>query len=236
MGQGQVLRVVAVAGLVGVALSACATRGWVREEMTKTSAPLDQRVTTVEGRAGQTDQRIGQVEGKVTEGSQRMDTFDGKVKSLEGSLNETGEIARGARSRADAAYTKADETDARLTRLWDKRRARNVVESVQVQFGFNKSDRDDRAQTALAAVVKDLRDNERLTVDLEGFTDPTGPRDYNVQLSQRRVEAVRRYLVEQGVPQPRIQGIGLGPIAKSNGSEAAAQKRRVTLNVMVDSD
>jgi len=233
---GQVLRVVTVAGLMGVALSACATRNWVREEVAKSSGPIDQRVTTVEGRAGQTDQRIGQVEGKVTEGSQRMDTFDGRVKSMEGSINETGEVARGARGRADAAYTKAEETDGRVTRLWDKRRSRNVVESVQVQFGFNKAELDDRAQTALAAVVKDLRDNERLTVDLEGFTDPSGPRDYNVQLSQRRVDAVRRYLVEQGVPQPRINGIGLGPIAKSNGSEAAAQKRRVTLNVMVDAE
>jgi outer membrane protein OmpA-like peptidoglycan-associated protein len=84
--------------------------------------------------------------------------------------------------------------------------------------------------------VKDLRDNERLSVDLEGFTDPSGPRDYNVQLSQRRVDAVRRYLVEQGVPQPRIHGTGLGPLVKTGNPEPAAQKRRVTLHVMVDAD
>jgi outer membrane protein OmpA-like peptidoglycan-associated protein len=237
---GQMLRVVMVAGLVGVALSGCATRNWVREEVAKSSGQVDQRVTTVdqrvttvEARTGQQDQRMQKMEGQAAEESQRV---DGRMKTLEASVNETGETARAARSRADAAYTRADETDARMTRLWDKRRSRNVVESVQVQFGFNKAELDDRAQSALAAVVKDLRENERLSVDLEGFTDPSGPRDYNVQLSQRRVDAVRRYLVEQGVPQPRINGIGLGPVVKAGNAEPAAQKRRVTLNVMVDAD
>src|SRR3989442_7055380 len=37
----------------------------------------------------------------------------------------------------------------------------------------------------------------RLSVDLEGYADPTGTYEYNVGLSQRRVETVRRYLVEK---------------------------------------
>jgi outer membrane protein OmpA-like peptidoglycan-associated protein len=233
----QVFRVGMVVGLVGVAVSGCATRDWVRDMVAKRSGEIDERVSTVESRTGQ---RIEQVEGRVGEESQRVgrveERFDGRVKSLEGSLNETADTARAARGRADEAFTRADTTDARLTRLWAKRRARNVVESVQVQFGFNRSELDDRAQTALLALVKDLRDNERLTVDLEGFTDPSGPRDYNVQLSQRRVEAVRRYLVEQGVPQPRIHAIGLGPIMDRGAPEPAAQKRRVTLHLMIDGE
>jgi len=233
----QVLRVGMVAGLVGcVGLSGCATKNWVREVVEKRSGEIDHRVNTVEGRAGEQGQRIEQIDARVSEGTQKMDQFDGRVKGLEGTVNETGEVARAARSRADAAFTKSDETDGRLSRLWNKRRARNVVESVQVQFGFNRAELDDRAQTALAALVKDLRENDRLTVDLEGFTDPSGPRDYNMQLSQRRVDAVRRFLVEQGVPQPRIYGIGLGPIVEKGTAESAAQKRRVTLHVMVDSE
>lgn len=235
-----ILQLGVVVGLVGVAASGCATRDWVRDAMAKQSGEVDQRFSTVEGRAGQQGQRIEQVEGRVGEESKRLgqveERFDGRVKSLEGSVNETADIARTAKGRADAAFTRADDTDSRLTRLWAKRRARNVVESVQVQFGFNRAELDDRAQTALLALVKDLRDNERLTVDLEGFTDPTGPRDYNVQLSQRRVEAVRRYLVEQGVPQPRIHAIGLGPLMDRAKAEPPAQKRRVTLNVMVDGE
>lgn len=233
----QVLRVGMVVGLVGIAVSGCATRGWVRDMVATRSGEIDERVSTVESRAGQ---RIEQVEGRVGEESQRVgrveERFDGRVKSLEGSVNETAETARAARGRADEAFTRADTTDSRLTRLWAKRRSRNVVESVQVQFGFNRAELDDRAQTALLALVKDLRDNERLTVDLEGFTDPSGPRDYNVQLSQRRVEAVRRYLVEQGVPQPRIHAIGLGPLVDRGTPEPPAQKRRVTLHLMIDGE
>ena len=74
----------------------------------------------------------------------------------------------------------------------------------------------------------------KLLVELEGYADPKGPKDYNVELSQRRVEAVRRYLVQNGVEVSRIHSIGLGPIADPKLSDAA--KRRVTVKLMVLAD
>jgi outer membrane protein OmpA-like peptidoglycan-associated protein len=219
--------------VLAVAVSGCATRGWVQQQMAKKSEEVDQRFATV-------DERTGKVEGRVKEESQRVadaeERFDGRVKALESSVSETGEAAKTARGRADAAFARAEDTDSRLSRLWAGRRTRNVVEAVRVQFGFNRADLDDRAQTALLPLVKDLRDNPKLTVDLEGFTDLTGPREYNIQLSQRRVEAVRRYLVEQGVALPRIHAIGLGPSDGQGTPETPAQKRRVTVRLMVDTD
>jgi len=52
-----------------------------------------------------------------------------------------------------------------------------------------------------------------------------------VGLSQRRVEAVRRFLVEKGVELPRIHLVGLGPITEKGTPND--QKRRVTVNLMV---
>src|SRR4030095_16148116 len=86
------------------------------------------------------------------------------------------------------------------------------------------SDLSDAAQTALATIVKELKENPNLTVDLEGFTDQTGARDYNVTLSQRRVESVRRHLIEQGAELPRINSVGLGPV--NGGKEEQAKQRR----------
>jgi len=219
-----------VVSLLAISASGCATRGWVNEQMSKSNAENAQRSSAVEERTGQ---RIDKVEARVSEESQRV---GGRLNSMESSLGETGEVAKGARGRADEAFTKAEEADARTSRLWANRRTRNVVESVQVQFGFNRSDLDDRAQTALLTLAKDLRENPKLTVDLEGFTDLSGAREYNIQLSQRRVEAVRRYLVEQGVPMPRINAIGLGPSYNKGTNESPAQKRRVTVRLMVDGE
>jgi outer membrane protein OmpA-like peptidoglycan-associated protein len=223
--------------VLAVCASGCATRGWVQEAIGKRTEEVEQRF---DERTGTQGRRLDQVEGRVKEESQRVgqveERFDGRVKSLESSVGETGEVAKNARGRADAAVARVDETDARLSRLWGARRTRNVVEAVRVQFGFNRAELDDRAQTALLPLVKDLRENPKLTVDLEGFTDHTGPRDYNIQLSQRRVEAVRRYLVEQGVVMPRIHAIGLGPSADRGMPETPAEKRRVTVRLMVDAD
>ena len=66
-------------------------------------------------------------------------------------------------------------------------------------------------------------------MELEGYTDSTGSLDYNLALSQRRVEAVRRFLVQQGVDLRRIHAAGLGPIADS--TLPADQKRRVTVKL-----
>jgi len=56
-----------------------------------------------------------------------------------------------------------------------------------------------------------LQGNPTLVVELGGYTDPKGTVDYNYGLSQRRVEAVRRFLVEKGIPLSRVQAVGLGP-------------------------
>jgi outer membrane protein OmpA-like peptidoglycan-associated protein len=79
--------------------------------------------------------------------------------------------------------------------------------------------------------VKELKGNEKLAVELEGYTDPIGNAEYNVQLSQHRVEAVRRFLVTQGVEQLRILSIGLGPLL--DPATPNEKKRRVTVKLML---
>ena len=195
-------------------VSGCATKGWVTEFVGKKEVEIDQRV------AG--------VDKKLTEETQRVDQ---KVEGVDAKLTQTSEVARGARERADGAYTKADETNSRLTRLWSNRNVRKEAETYQILFGFDKWDISDAGQTTLATLVKEMRENQKLTVDLQGYADPVGTYGYNVGLSQRRVESVRRFLVEKGIELPRIHLVGLGPIAEKG--TANKDKRRVTVKLMV---
>lgn len=164
----------------------------------------------------------------------RVGPQEQRLTSLEHQSVVMAETAGEARGRADSAMARAETVDKRLTRLWTSRHQRDLVETVNVHFGFDQADLDDRALTALAGLVKELKVNPRLGVELQGYADPRGAVPYNVQLSHRRVESVRRYLVQQGVALPRIHSIGLGPIVDSK--ESYASQRRVTLRVMVEAD
>ena len=76
-----------------------------------------------------------------------------------------------------------------------------------------------------------------LTLGIEGNTDSVGSDEYNQGLSERRAEAVRSYLAQQGVPESSMTAKGLGegqPIASNSTAEGRQQNRRVELIVSGD--
>ncbi len=211
---------VAILGSALLLVSGCATKDWVQERFGKTDAEIDQR--------------FGKLEGRMNEGSQRLDAVSGEVKGVGAQVKSIEGGVIEARTRADAAMTKAESVDGRLTRLWANRYSQKPADTVEVYFAFGKADLSDGAQTALLGVVEQLKANPGLTVDLAGYTDIKGPREYNYRLSHGRVEAVRRFLAEKGIQLSRIRAVALGPITVDGTPEE--KKRRVTIQLMVDQD
>ena len=224
--------------LLVVVASGCATKGWVREELSRQQAEMGQRIGQVDERVGseaqRVDKRVDVVEGRVNEEAQKAQSTGTRVNTLESTITSTSEAVRATQERADAALAKAEGVDTRLTRLWNNRYNTKNVDTINVQFGFDRSELDDGAQTTLLGLVRELQTNPGLTVELVGYTDMKGNRDYNYTLSQRRVDAVRRFLVEKGVQVARIQAVGLGAINDRGTPEA--QKRRVSAKLMIDQD
>jgi outer membrane protein OmpA-like peptidoglycan-associated protein len=238
-----ILRIGVILPSAILVMAGCATKGFVKETVGQQRVEVDQRIDKVQGQVGKVETQVGKVETQVGDNVQRLGTFETRVNeqgqrvevmgsrmgTLEGSVGDATNTARSAQDRANSAMTRADEVDTRLTRLWKNRSTRSLVEKVDVRFAFNKADLNDGAQTALLGLVRDMKENPALAVELEGYTDPAGAPEYNLALSQRRVDAVRRFLVQQGVEQARIHAIGLGPIA--DRSLPADQKRRVTVKL-----
>ena len=191
-------------------LSGCATKDWVRDLVGKNKVETDQRV------------------------DQKVEGVNSQVKAVEASLGDTTQLARGANEKADAAMTKATNVDGRLTRVWSNRYNQKAVDTVDIYFGFNQADLSDGAQTALLGVVKELDASPTLIVQLGGFTDPKGTKNYNYALAQRRVEAVRRFLAEKGVQLSRVHAIGMGSL--DDPAIPDDKKRRVTVTLMIDQD
>jgi OOP family OmpA-OmpF porin len=79
-----------------------------------------------------------------------------------------------------------------------------------------------------------MNENKDKKAALSGHTDNVGTEAYNQKLSERRVEAVRDYVVKKGVDGGRISGEGFGeskPIADNRTKEGRAKNRRVEINV-----
>ena len=171
-------------------------------------------------RDARVDERVTAVEKSVNEMNKRVQTLEGGV--------------AGAQSRADDAARKAEGVNSRLTRLWSNRFNQKTADSLEVYFSPDSIDLSDAAQTALTAVVNEMKAHPTLTVELGGYTDPRGALDYNYALSQRRVDTVRRFLMDRGIQLARIQAASLGPISSADIPDV--KKRRVTLRLMVDQE
>jgi outer membrane protein OmpA-like peptidoglycan-associated protein len=87
---------------------------------------------------------------------------------------------------------------------------------------------------ALDEVVTILNNNPTLRLMIDGYTDNTGKAITNLELSQRRTDAVKKYLTDKGIPTRRLSALGHGadnPVADNSTEAGRTQNRRVELKL-----
>ncbi len=99
-----------------------------------------------------------------------------------------------------------------------------------IQFKTGSATLTASSKTILDKVVRTLKENPDIEIEVRGYTDNTGKYESNVKLSQRRADSVKKYLVENGVEGARIKTAGFGPdnpIAPNDTKEGRAKNRRI---------
>jgi outer membrane protein OmpA-like peptidoglycan-associated protein len=155
--------------------------------------------------------------------------------------------AANARAQAAEAQHQAQQSQQSAEESREKLRAQlnSVLETTEnarglivhmgdVLFDTNKYTLKPNAQVSLAKVATILTLYPNLKVQVEGYTDSTGAPAYNQTLSENRADAVRDFLVQNGVPQGNVtaQGYGATNFVADNGTAAGRQQnRRVNLVV-----
>ncbi|NLA23425.1 MAG: OmpA family protein [Bacteroidales bacterium] len=85
-----------------------------------------------------------------------------------------------------------------------------TFEIPNIEFEFAKWALVEESKVNLNNLIQLLRDNPNLIIELSAHTDMIGSAETNLELSNKRIESVRQYLIEYGIPAGRMQGIGHG--------------------------
>ena len=188
----------------------------------------------VESRANPLEQRATVAEGRISEVEQNAQKLSGQLDELAAVSNAARGGAKAAQETADAAVSGVNATNERISALDDY----VPQDSIAVNFRTGSSALLPDAKTKLDEIATKALNAKGYVLEVTGHADSTGGTNFNRALSQRRADAVIRYLVEQHkIPLRRIitpYGYGASsPVAENNTRAGRAQNRRVEVKVLV---
>jgi len=108
-----------------------------------------------------------------------------------------------------------------------------AIELDTINFGFDKYELSPQAKMNLDENLQRLGSQPNVSIAIKGYTDSTGPEDYNQQLSERRAQAVYDYFASKGVSAERMKILGYGksqPVADNSTAQGRALNRRAEIS------
>jgi len=179
------------------------------------------------------DTRVTPVEGRLT-------TVEAQNRTLSGQVDELNEVSKTMRTDIDKNSSDILATDQRVSATNDRISALDdydVSQQATVLFKVNSAILTPDAKTSLDQLAQQALATKGYVIEVAGFTDTTGSVAKNRMLSQRRADAVVRYLQENyDIPLRRmITPFGYGeakPAADNTTREGREQNRRVDVKIL----
>jgi outer membrane protein OmpA-like peptidoglycan-associated protein len=202
--------------------SACATKKFVKARVGEVNDKVETLSKTVEDN----QERTRKNEQAIAETNQKVGQVDQKA-------DAAGRSAADARTAAGAAAAKAEAVDRASKRLIYE----VTLSEDQGGFKFGKALLPDEAKARIDEIVTQLKANPNgAYIEVAGYTDSRGPKDFNQRLGLERAESVRHYLYEKyEIPLHKINVISYGaedPVAPNQTRDGRAKNRRVVIRVL----
>jgi len=194
----------------------------------RTARAVESRAAPLEERASDTENKLSQVEANA----QRL---SGQLDELAAVSNAARGGAKAAQATADAAIGGVNATNERISALDDYA----PQQTAAVNFKSGSAVLSPESKTTLDDIASKAMNAKGYVLEVSGFADSRGSVNLNRALSQRRADAVIRYLVEtHNIPLRRIVtpfGYGeINPVAENDTKEGRAQNRRVEIKLLVN--
>jgi outer membrane protein OmpA-like peptidoglycan-associated protein len=154
-----------------------------------------------------------------------------------------GAVVGGAAGAAIGAYMDKQAKD--IEKEVEGAKVERVEEGINltfdsgILFGFDKSDLNGGAKENIAKLGRILNEYPDTRLTIQGHTDSKGDDNYNRQLSAQRADAVRDYLIANGVIGGRLNTTAYGetaPVASNDTEAGRAQNRRVEVVIVANDE
>lgn len=225
------------------ALNAANTAATNREDLTKVDqlASLAKTKIATAQEVARTKQAEASLKGASQEREQiRLQARTAEAEAARRNAEQAQRDAEAAKARAEQAtaatrdaQAQASALAAQLAELQAKQTERGMVVTLgDVLFNTDQAVLTSGGMGTVQKLANILRDNPDRTVLVEGFTDSTGSTAHNLELSQRRAEAVRAALAQMGIERNRVETRGYGeayPVAGNNTAGDRQLNRRVEI-------
>jgi OOP family OmpA-OmpF porin len=106
---------------------------------------------------------------------------------------------------------------------------------VGVNFEYNSAKLNSSSYPMLLNAIQFLNQNPEMIVEIQGHTDNVGSDEYNLQLSEKRAQTVKDYLVSKGISAGRLQVKGYGessPVADNSTADGRELNRRIEFKIL----
>lgn len=113
-----------------------------------------------------------------------------------------------------------------------------ILARSSIEFESNSTTMTPRSLVTLDQLIEQLRHAPRTAIEIGGHTDKYGEPHYNLQLSQRRADVVRRYFTKHGLPK-QFTAVGYGasrPLSVAENRAGLQRNRRIELRVKGQTD
>jgi OOP family OmpA-OmpF porin len=189
----------------------------------------------VESRAAPLEERASDTENKLSQVEANAQRLSGQLEELAAVSNAARGGAKAAQATADAAVAGVTATNERISALDDY----VPQDTAAVNFRSGSATLLPESKTTLDEIASKAMNAKGYVLEVSGYADATGSVARNRALSQRRADAVIRYLVENhNIPLRRIvtpYGYGeMNPVGENETREGRAQNRRVEIKLLVN--
>lgn len=217
-------------GAVMLGTVGCATKKFVRQDVQNSVQPLQAGLSKA-------NQNISDNADQIRDVDHRAETG---ISNAQSSADQASKSAQQADQHAQAANQLAQQGVTQATQAQDTANNLDNYKAAQHQtvlFAFDKSTLTTEDKQTLDQLAESVKPMKHYVIQVQGYTDSTGPKTLNLALSQKRADAVVRYLSLNGnIPLVKIYNMGYGEAAPAQSNHTRAGRkanRRVDVTVMV---